>query len=275
VRQERAEASSLTTSTSINRYDSMIESWIILSTVTFIAATLQTVTGFGFGLLCVPVFLWVLDSVAAIHLVTLVTLVMSLAILPSARTRMVPKLLIILSTGVLVGSPLGILFSSQIDLSTLKATAAVVILSITLWNAYQYLHRYFLEPTLRRQATKGSGKVQFGVGIASGVLGATLAMPAPLVMMYLSGTSYTKDEIRNTILVFFVVAYGVALGSQMAVQTIEPQTWKTAFSLCPVALFGVWLGHKLSKIVSPLYFRLIVFVTLIITSIAMLASVLI
>ena len=252
----------------------MIENWLVLGLATFIAATLQTITGFGFGLLCVPVFLWVLDSVAAIHLVTLVTLVMSLAILPSARVRMVPKLLAILSAGVLLGSPLGIVFSTRINLDTLKVVAAVLILCITLCNAYQYVQRYFLAQAVRKQATQGAEKVQFGVGVAAGVLGATLAMPAPLVMMYLSGTSYTKDQIRSTILVFFVLAYGVALACQMAVQTIQPGTWKTAFSLCPVALLGVLLGYKLSDVVSALYFRLIVFATLIITSITMLLSVL-
>lgn len=253
----------------------MIESWIILGSVTFIAAVLQTVTGFGFGLLCVPVFLWLLDSIAAIHMVTLITLVMSLAILPSARTKMVPKLLFALSAGVLIGSPLGIIFFSQFNLDIIKLSAAVVILFITLWNAYQYLQRYFLEQKSRKLASYGSGGVQFGVGILSGIMGATLAMPAPLAMMYLSGTAYTKDEIRSTILVFFVVAYGAALGCQMTVQGVEVQTWKTALSLCPVALLGVWFGHKLSSKVSALHFRLIVFVTLIITSSAMLISVLI
>ena len=252
----------------------IIESWIILSTVTFIAATLQIVTGFGFGLLCVPVFLWVFDSIAAIHLVTLITLVMSLAILPSAKTQMVPKLLLALSGGVLIGSPLGIAFSSQLNLEMIKLIAAVVILTITLWNAYQYLQRYFLENTLRKHAGSGSTPVQVGVGIVSGILGATLAMPAPIAMMYLSGTSYSKDEIRSTILVFFVVAYGVALGCQMTVQGVELQTWKIALSLCPVALLGVWLGHRMAGVVSAFYFRLVVFATLIITSIIMLLSVL-
>jgi len=252
----------------------IIESWIILSTVTFIAATLQIVTGFGFGLLCVPVFLWVFDSIAAIHLVTLITLVMSLAILPSAKAQMVPKLLLALSGGVLIGSPLGIAFSSQLNLEMIKLIAAVVILTITLWNAYQYLQRYFLENTLRKHAGSGSTPVQVGVGIVSGILGATLAMPAPIAMMYLSGTSYSKDEIRSTILVFFVVAYGVALGCQMTVQGVELQTWKIALSLCPVALLGVWLGHRMAGVVSAFYFRLVVFATLIITSIIMLLSVL-
>ncbi len=251
----------------------MIESWLILSSITFVAAILQIVTGFGFGLLCVPVFLWVLDSISAIHLVTLITLVMSVAILPSAQTKMVPKLLFALSAGVLIGSPLGILLFSRFNLDIIKITAAVVILTITLWNAYQYLHRYFLEHKLRKLANHGSTTVQLGVGVLSGVMGATLAMPAPVAMMYLSGTSYTKDEIRSTILVFFVVAYAAALGCQLTVQGIELHTWKTALGLSPVALLGVWLGHKLSGIVSAHYFRMTVFIILIITSSVMLYSV--
>jgi uncharacterized membrane protein YfcA len=248
----------------------MTESWIILSLVTFIAAILQIVTGFGFGVLAVPVFLLVLNSISAIHLVTLVTLVMSLAILPSARTKMVPKLLLALSAGVLIGSPLGITFFSQFDLNMIKISAALIILSITLWNAFQYFQRYVFSGESHKVSSHGSRKVQFGVGVFSGILGATLAMPAPLAMMYLSGTSYTKDEIRSTILVYFVVAYGAALVCQMTVQGIELNTWITAASLCPVALLGVWFGHKLSSRVSALYFRLIVFIILIITSCIML-----
>ena len=252
----------------------MVESWIILSSVTFIASILQTVTGFGFGLLAVPIFLLVLNSVSAIHLVTLITLVMSLAILPSARSKMVPKLMLFLSAGVLIGSPLGITFFSQFSLDMIKISAALVILFITLWNAFQYLQRYVLEQKSRKRANQnhGSGSVQFAVGILSGILGATLAMPAPLAMMYLSGTSYTKDEIRSTILVFFVVAYGAALACQITVQGVALSTWITAASLSPVALLGAWLGHKLSHRISALYFRLIVFIILILTSTIMLLT---
>ncbi len=248
----------------------MTESWIILSSITFIAAILQIVTGFGFGILAVPVFLLVLNSVSAIHLVTLITLLMSLATLHSARANMIPGVLLALSAGVLVGSPLGIIFFSQFNLNMIKISAALVILFVSLLNAFQYLQRYVLAQNQDERANHGSSGVQFGVGILSGILGATLAMPGPLVMMYLSGTSYTKDEIRSTILVFFVAAYGAALACQVSVQGVELNTWITAASLSPIALLGVWIGHKLSGRVSAMYFRLIVFIILIITSSIML-----
>ena len=247
--------------------------WIILSTVTLTASILQTVTGFGFGLLCVPVFLWVVDSIAAIQMVIVVTLVMSIAILPSVKYQMVPKLLFTFGTGCLIGSPIGIVFFSHLDLNWIKVLAAIVILIVTIWNAYLYFIPMILKQDLIDQSDQGKQTMQVGVGVASGILGTTLAMPAPLVMLYLSGTSYDKQAIRSTILVFFILAYGLALFCQMVTAGVEIQTWKIASTLCPAALIGVFIGHKLAPLLSIFYFRLIVFVTLMITSLVMLANV--
>ncbi len=247
--------------------------WATLSTVTLVASILQTVTGFGFGLLCVPIFLWVVDSLAAIQLVIIVTLVMSLAILPSVKGDVVAKLLIVFGAGCLIGSPIGIMFFDRLNLDLIKLFAAIVILIITLWNAYLYFAPMVLKRDVIKKSHQGRQPVQFSVGIASGILGSTLAMPAPLVMLYLSGTSYKKQAIRCTILVFFILAYGLALACQMVTIGVEKQTWVTAASLCPAALLGVFIGHRLAPSLSVFYFRLIVFVTLLITSLVMLVNV--
>ena len=247
--------------------------WLVLSSVTLTASILQTVTGFGFGLLCVPIFLWVVNSVAAIHLVIIVTLVMSIAILPSVKGQMVPQLLIAFGIGCLVGSPIGMLFFNYLDLRWIKVLAAVVILIVTIWNAYLYFMPMILKRDLFKHPGKGTQSAQVSVGVASGILGTTLAMPAPLVMLYLSGTSYETHAIRSTILVFFILAYGLALVCQMTTQGVESQTWRLAATLCPAALLGVYVGHKLAPMLSIFYFRLIVFLTLLITSLVMLINV--
>ena len=247
--------------------------WIVLSTVTLTASILQTVTGFGFGLLCVPIFLWVVDSIAAIQLVIIVTLVMSIAIWPSVKGQMVPKLLTAFGIGCVIGSPIGITIFSQLNLNWIKVLAAIVILVVTLWNAYIYFMPLILKHDLFKHPHEGTRPVQIGVGVASGILGSTLAMPAPLVMLYLSGTCYQKNAIRSTILVFFILAYGLALVCQMATVGVTGQTWKMAATLCPAALAGVFIGHKLAPFLSIFYFRLIVFLTLLITSLVMLVNV--
>ena len=247
--------------------------WIVLSSVTLTASILQTVTGFGFGLLCVPIFLWVVNSIAAIQLVIIVTLVMSIAILPTVKGQMVPKLLIAFGAGCVIGSPIGITIFNHLNLNWIKALAAIVILVVTIWNAYLYFMPMILGRDLFKHPGQGKQSIQVGVGVASGILGSTLAMPAPLVMLYLSGTSYDKQAIRSTILVFFILAYGLALICQMSTQGIEGQTWKMAATLCPAALLGVFIGHKIAPLLSIFYFRLIVFLTLLITSLVMLANV--
>lgn len=248
--------------------------WIILSSVTAIAAILQTVTGFGFGLICVPIFLWVVDSFAAIQLVIIVTLIMSAAIVPSVKGQMVPKLLITFGIGCLIGSPIGMIFFNQLDLKLIKLLAAIVILVVTLWNAYLYFMPMILKHALFKHPGKGNRSAQVTVGVASGILGTTLAMPAPLVMLYLSGTSYESHAVRSTVLVFLILAYGMALVCQMITQGIDIQTWRLAASLFPAALAGVFIGHKLAPFISVFYFRLIVFLILLVTSLVMLVNVL-
>ena len=148
-------------------------------------------------------FLWVVDSIAAIQLVIIVTLIMSIAILPAVKGQMVPKLLIVFGIGCVIGSPIGITFFNYLDLDWIKFLAALVILVVTVWNAYLYFMPMILKRDLFKDPGEGTPSAQMGVGIASGILGSTLAMPAPLVMLYLSGTSYEKQAIRSTILVFF------------------------------------------------------------------------
>lgn len=249
-------------------------SFIILSGVVFIAAILQTVTGFGFGLLCVPVFLWLINSIEAIQIVTIVTLIMSIAVLKSIKQSMVPSLLWALSLGCLVGSPIGATLINVIDIQWLKLITAGVILCLTLLNIYGYLQSKKPQHASLNKPNLGSKKSHVSIGVASGILGSALAMPAPIVMAYLSGTSYNKTQIRSTILVYFIIAYGLALGFQMATLGVAAQTWTTALSLSPIALLGVYIGHKLAPIVSPALFRLIIFFTLIITSLGMFLNVL-
>ena len=57
----------------------------LLLLVTFFAATVQSAIGFGFGLIAVPTFLIVLNSVAAIQLVIIITLIMSCVHWPKLR----------------------------------------------------------------------------------------------------------------------------------------------------------------------------------------------
>ena len=92
-------------------------------------------------------------------------------------------------------------------------------------------------------------------GALSGILGASLAMPGPLVMLYLSRTNLSKDEIRAIMISFFVFAYIAILILQAAVIGVERQTWITSAYLVPAALLGVFVGHQISKKINETVFN--------------------
>ena len=96
------------------------------------------------------------------------------------------------------------------------------------------------------------------------MLGTSLAMPGPLVMAYLSRTNLAKDEIRATMISFFVFAYIAILIVQAAVIGIEKQTWVSSAYMAPAALLGVFLGHQISKKINETLFKSVVLAILII-----------
>ena len=244
--------------------------WTLLIMVTFLAATVQSATGFGFGLIAVSAFLIVLNSVAAIQLVMIITLVMSCVHWPKLRGIAPGYLLKWLSIGCLLGFPLGILVYKQLDLDTIKLLVAILIILISAQNAW-YLLRKAKTPSPRDQLPHKPSTVM-GVGIASGLMASSMAMPGPAVMLYLSRSALSKDEIRATILTFFLFSYGGALLLQATLIGIESQTWLTAAALTPSAIAGMITGHLLSKRINQQVFKGLVLVILLLTGLFMLLN---
>lgn len=250
---------------------------IILGAITFVAAIIQSATGFGFALLAVSPFLIVLDSGVAFQLVIVICLVISLVILPVLGWRAPKSLLVSLALGCAAGFPIGIAAHSLMDLDTLKAVVGAIVIIVAAQTAWQLrVIRRAIESDHERAAGRGGeagGGAAFGVGVVSGALTSALAMPGPAVMLYLSRTAMGKDAIRATILTFFIFAYGGALALQAALVGIETDTWTTAAALVPPALAGVAAGHALARRITQAAFRWTILVILLCNGLFILAGV--
>ena len=246
--------------------------WLILALVTFLAATIQSATGFGFALLSVATFLTVLNSAAAIQLIIIISLVISCVLWPSLRGQAPPSLLRYLVIGSVLGFPMGIFGYLHMDLSTLKLVIAVLVLTVALQTAWQTLrYRHYAKP-----AGHSIGRTMpFVIGTASGAMGSCLAMPGPVVMLYLSRTALAKQQIRATILQLFFFSYLGALLLQITMVGVDRQTWQAAFVLGPIAALGAAAGHRLARRISQALFRWVVLFILISTGLYMLVNVLI
>lgn len=244
--------------------------WAILILITFFAASIQSATGFGFGLIAVSAFLILLNSAAAVQLVIIITLVMSCVHWFKLKQNVPSNLLKWLSLGSLVGFPIGLLIFLELNLEILKMSIALLIIFISLQNAWHL----FRSNQTRHSPSKAefNHKALMGVGVASGAMASSLAMPGPAVMLYLARTSLTKDEVRGTILTFFIFSYGGALILQAGLVGISLQTWTTAALLTPAALAGVATGHVISHKINQQVFKALVLAILLLTGIFMLLN---
>jgi uncharacterized membrane protein YfcA len=236
----------------------------LLALATFIASSVQSAIGFGFGLVAVSTFLVVMNSVSAVQLVIIITLVITIPHWFLLKNTAPKQLLIGLSIGCIFGFPLGIIAYQQLSLELIKAVVALLIILVslqTIWQTIQVkskqVHKFHLGKTT-------------GVGVVSGLMASSLAMPGPAVMIYLSRTTLSKDEIRSIILSFFLFSYGGALFLQATLVGITNQTWTTAVVLTPPALVGMVVGHLLSNKINQKLFKSLVLIVLMLTGIFML-----
>jgi uncharacterized membrane protein YfcA len=241
--------------------------WLYLIIITVLAATIQSATGFGFGLIAVPVFLLVLDSAQAIQMVMIIILCMSLVDgwkLKGQSSRRILRWLII---GLVLGFPFGLLIFHTLELPLLKALVAAVILVFSLINLSRLL-RGKREEELS-SVEPGKWPTLIG-GYFSGLMSTSLAMPGPAVMLLLMHYELDKTLIRATILTFFIFAYAGSILLQSLLIGVAGSTWSTSLLLTPFALAGVMAGHHLAAHIDQRLFKLLVLAILLLTSVVML-----
>jgi len=241
--------------------------WIFLAIITLLAATIQSATGFGFGLIAVPVFLLILDSSDAIQMVMMIILCMSIVDWVKLRGQSSFNILLWLNVGMLIGFPFGLVIFKTVELPILKLIIAVVILLFSLHNLIRLFKGGLHTETPAENIHNWKTAV---TGYLSGLMTTCLAMPGPVVMLYLVHLSLDKTIIRATILTFFIFAYGGALLLQSLMVGVSVTTWTSGLSLVPVALMGVFAGHYLADKINQKLFKEIVLVILILTALVML-----
>ncbi|MBT5186434.1 MAG: sulfite exporter TauE/SafE family protein [Kordiimonadaceae bacterium] len=239
----------------------------MLLLATLIASTVQSATGFGFALMTVPAFLILRNSTDAIQIAIIISVVMSVVHWPKLKNMVPYSILKWVIIGGTIGFPIGILIYKSLDLDAIKMAVAIFIILISLQNGWNL--RAKSNPDEKKDHHKGILSV---VGLLSGILGSAMAMPGPILMLYLSRMALSKNEIRAAMISFFVFAYSGALLLQILMVGVAKDTWLASAILTPAALIGVFVGHQISKKINEKLFKGLVLLILILTGIFMLIN---
>jgi len=219
----------------------------LLVGVVFAASALQAITGIGFGVIAGPMLLVSMGSTTAIQasivLSFLIALILSPATLPLVNRALLKPLLV----GVCLGSPVGALFFANLSIDNLKIIAAIVVLSMTIMST-GVLARYPIfqkDSTARRRI----------VGMVSGALNTTLAMPGPPIAAYTTAIRKDKSTVRATTLVSFLFAYPIAIAFQTVAVGVSEELLPLALTLALPTIGGALTGLVLVRFFAEVVFK--------------------
>ncbi len=200
----------------------------------FVASFFATVTGFGFGLIAVPLMSIVISVKVAIICGLIITVL--LRIITMYNTRKIFSWNVVLTT--VLGSALGMLPGSYmlriISLAHLKIFLGCVLLIATYLMGKKY-HLEIKNKTLGRLTA----------GFFSGFFGASTSVAGPPLVIYFLNEGTEKDKMRaNMIWIFGISFVGMVLVNFLMGNMKNVTDWNVFLPMIPAMVAGIFLGEK-------------------------------
>ena len=239
-----------------------------LAGVAFFAASVQAATGFGFAIMAVPFFLLIMGSLAAIQVTAVITFVISLVLIPRLLKGAPRRLILSLIIGSVIGFPIGLAAFKAADLASIKIFVGTFITAFAL---IMLIREWRLRATgFRAERATGAAFIEkpaaeIAVGTLSGAMAVALAMPGPVVVLYLLARHAGKQISRAATLILFGFSYGAVSLVHTMWGGMTGASWLLAAQLAPFVAAGALLGHYATRYLSEERFRAAVLVILLVS----------
>jgi uncharacterized membrane protein YfcA len=209
---------------------------LILGTlIAGVAGFVQGCSGFGFGMIAAPTLALLLRAEPTF--ITPIVLTLSSANTGFsalfARSALDKRIILPLAAGGLLGMPLGVAILEYVEPGQFRfAMGCIVILTaVAMLSGWRY-------PLPNALYTL------FPVGLSSGVLGGSVAMGGPPVVLFLANQGVPRDTFRASLLLFFFTCsiFGIILLYFRGLYTLD--VTKAAAVFIPAVLMGSLLGVR-------------------------------
>ena len=198
--------------------------------ITVLSSFAQSVTGFGFALLGVPLLALVTDPVTAVVTVTLLSAVLTAGAAHTHRRVVqwrVTRTMVVTS---LLGLPIGLALVRWVDMRWLNVLIGCVVVLFAVGA---------------RRLSLGGPRGTAVAGVASGALLASTGMSGPPIVLALHDRGLGPRSYRATLQAIFCVQDAFALFGFLAVGVLTTTAGLYAAVGAPSMLAGWWLGQRL------------------------------
>ncbi len=233
----------------------------ILVMVVFAAGLLQSLSGFGFGLLAVPLLTLRLPTQIVAPLLIILGIVLNAAV--AYRTRGYVKrgtIWPLLLAGALF-TPLGAYLLLMLPDAALRSIIGVVSVFFAVVLLFGF-----------KTKLKKEWLWLFPIGAMSGLLNGSITLSGPPVVLFMVNQSEPKQGFRAKLAFYFLLLNLVALPSYLIAGIVNTQVLQLSlFGLVPLVA-GILIGtHWVEKVSEP-FFKTLVLVVVLITGLMALIS---
>ncbi|MGB3796736.1 MAG: sulfite exporter TauE/SafE family protein [Alteraurantiacibacter sp.] len=194
------------------------------------AAFIRGLTGFGFGILLVPILalaITPLEAVLALNIMaaTLALLEIRYILREAERSALTICVFVVLAT-----------LPGMMLLDATPAPLARLLIALVALLA-------FFAVLLPRRSANVPGPMTTGLaGISAGLLTGFAAMPGPPVIPYYVGRDIPRQTAKASLIGIFGVAGVAGVGSGAVIGVLEWRTVILSLALFPLVMLGNWLG---------------------------------
>ena len=226
--------------------ENMIEAWIVIALGGAMAGFVQGLAGFGFGLVSLAVWSWVLEPEIAVPAVVFGSLIGQMLAAGSLRHAFDMRRVVPFLVGGGLGVPVGIWLLSLV--SPLLFKFGVGVLLCLYCMAMLFISRL---PPITRGGCFADGVIGWAGGIASGFGG----LPGPIPTIWCTLRGWTKHQQRMVFQTFNLFMHALTFTAFIVHGMINDATIKVFFIVGPAVLIPSLIGVRLYRTFSDLFFK--------------------
>ena len=198
----------------------------------FVAGINRGFTGFGSGLVMVPILSMIYNPLFAVMVVTLLELIPSLQLLPRSFRDCHWRSVLPMAATALVTVPAGVMLLSMLGESTMKLFIAT-LLFVSVIVLYFNVNFHMRDRTNRLGIPTG--------GVSGLLSGATGLGGVPVIMYYLA-RRIPVHNTRSSTIVFLAITSLISVISFAVKGMLTTEVVNFSLYVIPVFIFAIWLG---------------------------------
>ena len=233
----------------------------LIAILVFLAVLVQTLSGFGFALIVMPLAALVLGVRTAAPLIAMTGLTTYAINVYRYRSAINLRELARLALASALGVPVGIWLLSNASETLVRQILGIVLVTYALYA--------LVRPATRRLE---SASWAYPAGFVAGCLGGAYNTPGPPAIIYGSLRRWPKNEFRAVLQTLFfcnaiLVVASHALAGNFTADVLQHFAWAL-----PALLLGILAGARLDKAVDQRRFRTLVTVMILCLGLALLSG---